>query len=123
MDNIGPRIANYLVKRGLIQKEDLEKVLLPNQPTADLPIEEQLVNAGLLSREQFRSVAEEFFGTPFAPQDDFPKEPLLFDHLSTQFMKESRFIPSRLTDNTLTIIMSNPLDFYTIDAIRLGDRQ
>jgi hypothetical protein len=48
------------------------------------------------------------------------KEPVLFDHLSPQFMKESKFIPSRLTDNTLTIIMSNPLDFYTIDAIRLA---
>ena len=35
-------------------------------------------------------------------------------------MKESKFIPSRLTDNALTVIMSNPLDFYTVDAIRLA---
>ena len=120
METIGPRIAYYLVEKGLIQKEDLESVLAANQPIGVLPIEEQLINAGLLSPEQFRSVAEEFFGAPFASQDDFPKEPLLFDHLSIQFMKESKFIPSRLTDNTLTIIMSNPLDFYTIDAIRLA---
>ena len=120
MDNIGSRIAYYLVEKGLIQKEDLEKVLPLHQPAGDLSIEEQLTNAGLLSSEQFRSAAEEFFGTPFASQDDFPKEPVLFDHLSTQFMKESKFIPSRLTDDTLTVIMSNPLDFYTIDAIRLA---
>jgi general secretion pathway protein E len=120
METIGPRIAYYLVEKGLIQKEDLESVLAANQPSGALPIEEQLINAGLLSPEQFRSVAEEFFGAPFASQDDFPKEPLLFDHLPIQFMKESKFIPSRLTDNTLTIIMSNPLDFYTVDAIRLA---
>jgi general secretion pathway protein E len=120
MENISSRIAYYLVEKGLIQREDLERVLVPNQAATDLSIEEQLINSGLLTPEQFRSVAEEFFGTPFASQDDFPKEPILFDHLSTQFMKESRFIPSRLTDNTLTIIMSNPLDFYTIDAIRLA---
>jgi general secretion pathway protein E len=120
MENIGSRIAYYLVEKGLIQKEDLEKVLPPNPPMGDLSVEEQLINAGLLSPEQFRSVAEEFFGTHFASQDDFPKEPLLFDHLSAQFMKESKFIPSRLTDKALRVIMSNPLDFYTIDAIRLA---
>jgi len=119
MDNIGSRIAYYLVEKGSIQKEDLEKVLPPDQPSGDLSVEEQLTQAGLLSPEQFRSAAEEFFGTPFASQDDFPKEPVLFNHLSIQFMKESKFIPSRLSDNTLTVIMSNPLDFYTIDAIRL----
>ena len=120
MDNIGSRIAYYLVEKGLIQKEDLERVLPPNQPIGDLSVEEQLINAGLLSPEQLRSAAEEFLGVPFASQDNFPKEPILVDHLSVQFMKESKFIPSRLTDNTLTVIMSNPLDFYTVDAIRLA---
>jgi len=120
MDDIGFRIAYSLVEKGSIQKEDLEKVLPPDQPIGDLSVEEQLTHAGLLSPEQFRSAAEEFFGTPFARQDDFPKEPILLDHLSTQFMKESKFIPSRLANNTLTVIMSNPLDFYTIDAIRLA---
>ena len=120
MDNIGSRIAYYLVERGLIEKEDLERVLPPNQPIGDLSVEEQLINAGLLSPEQLRSAAEEFFGVPFASQDDFPKEPILFDHLSIQFMKESKFIPSRLTGNMLTVVMNNPLDFYTIDAIRLA---
>ncbi len=120
MDSIGSRVAYYLVEKGLIQKEDLDKVLPPGQPVGDLSVEEQLIHAGLLSPEQFRSVVEEFFGAPFASQDDFPKEPVLLDHLSAQFMKESKFIPSRLADNTLTVIMSNPLDFYTIDAIRLA---
>ena len=35
-------------------------------------------------------------------------------------MKESKFIPARLTDKELTVIMSNPFDFYTLDAIRLA---
>jgi general secretion pathway protein E len=120
MKEISAPFISFLMEKGVVQKEDLESVLPPNQPIGDLSVEEQLINAGLLSPEQFRSAAEEFFGTPFASQDDFPKEPILLDHLSTQFMKESKFIPSRLTDNRLTVIMSNPLDFYTIDAIRLA---
>ena len=120
MKEISASFISFLMEKGLVQKEDLERILPPNQPIGDLSVEEQLINAGLLSPEQFRSAAEEFFGVPFASQDDFPKEPILLDHLSPQFMKESKFIPSRLTDNTLTVIMSNPLDFYTIDAIRLA---
>jgi len=120
MKEISAPFFSFLMEKGMVQKEDLGRVLPPNQPIGDLSVEEQLINAGLLSPEQFCSAAEEFFGTPFARQDDFPKEPILLDHLSTQFMKESKFIPSRLTDNRLTVIMSNPLDFYTIDAIRLA---
>jgi general secretion pathway protein E len=120
MKEMSTPFISFLMEKGMVQKEDLEKVLPPDQPIGDLSVEEQLINAGLLSPEQFRFAAEEFFGVPFASQDDFPKEPVLFNHLSAQFMKESKFIPSRLTDNTLTVIMSNPLDFYTIDAIRLA---
>ncbi len=120
MKGIGAPFISFLMEKGMVQKEDLEKVLPPNQPIGDVSVEEQLINAGLLTHERFRSAAEEFFGVPFASQEDFPKESVLFDHLSIQFMKESKFIPSRLTDNALTVIMSNPLDFYTVDAIRLA---
>ncbi len=63
---------------------------------------------------------EEFYGVPLASQDDYPKEPILINHLSLPFMKESRVLPARLEQGELTVIMSNPLDFYTIDAIRLA---
>jgi general secretion pathway protein E len=121
MESIHNQIASYLIEKGLIQKEDLEKVLPPNQPTEEgLSIEERLISSGLLTEEKFRSVAEEFFGVPFAAKEDFPQEPVLVNTLSIQFMKEARFIPARLIDKELTVIMSNPLDFYTIDAIRLA---
>ena len=122
MEEMSASFFSFLVEKGIAQKEDLERVLSPNQSSGDLSLEEQLINTGVLSREQFRSLTEEFFGASFASASDFPKEAVLLDHLSTQFMKESKFIPSRLVDNTLTVIMSNPLDFYTIDALRVATR-
>ncbi len=121
MDNVGHQIASYLVEKGFVQKEDLDKVLPANQPNEEAPsIEELLISSGLLTEEQFRSVAEEFFGVPFATTEDFPQESVLVNTLSIQFMKEAKFIPARLIDKELTVIMTNPLDFYTIDAIRLA---
>jgi len=120
MESINTRIISFLVEKGLIQKEDLEKIFPPDQPPEELSLREHLIHSGVLTENQFLSTLEELFGVPFATKDDFPKEPLLIDHLPAQFMKELKFIPARLIDNELTVIMSNPLDFYTIDAIRLA---
>jgi general secretion pathway protein E len=120
MENIDNQIISFLIEKGLIQEADLEKVLSPDQPLAELSLRERLTRSGVLAEKQLLSAIEELFGVPFASKDDFPKEPLLIDHLPAQFMKESKFIPARLADNELTVIMSNPLDFYTIDAIRLA---
>jgi general secretion pathway protein E len=120
MGNTNAKVTSFLVEKGLIQKEDLEKIFPPDQPPEELSLREHLIHSGLLTEKQFLSTLEELFGVPFATKDDFPKEPLLIDYLPAQFMKESKFIPARLIDNELTVIMSNPLDFYTIDAIRLA---
>jgi general secretion pathway protein E len=122
MDDMSHQITSYLVERGFIQKEDLDKVFPPNQPVEGLSVEEHLIHSGLLTEEKIRSALEEFFGVPFASKDDFPQEPVLVNTLSIQFMKASKFIPVRLIDKELTVIMSNPLDFYTIDAIRTVTR-
>lgn len=119
-EKVSNQIVSYLVEKGFIQKEDLARVLPPGQPLGDLSLEENLIHSGLINEEQFRSAVEDFFGVPFATQDDFPQEPLLINNLSIQFMKETKFILGRLMNNELTVIMSNPLDFYTIDAIRLA---
>jgi general secretion pathway protein E len=119
-EKVSNQIVSYLVEKGFIQKEDLARILPPGQPLGDLSLEENLIHSGLINEEQFRSAVEDFFGVPFATQDDFPQEPLLINNLSIQFMKETKFILGRLMNNELTVIMSNPLDFYTIDAIRLA---
>lgn len=123
MDNLNEQITSYLVETGLIHSEDIEKVLSPNQPMEGSSLEERLIHFGLLTEEGYRSALEQFFGVPFATQDDFPREPVPVNTFSIQFMKESKFIPARLNDNELTVIMSNPLDFYAIDAIRLAAKR
>jgi hypothetical protein len=120
MDNTGDQITSYLIEKGLVRKEDLEKIVPPNQPSEGLRVEEYLINSGLLTEEEFHLAVEEFFGVPFAAKDDFPKEALLINNLSAQFMKESKFLPASLNNNELTVIMGNPLDFYTMDALRLA---
>jgi len=120
MENINKRIVSFLIKKGLISRAEAEELFPSGHPPENFSVEEQLIKPGLLSPQQYRTALEDFFGGPLATENDYPKEPLLFDQLSTQFMKEAKFIPARLDNNTLTVIMSNPLDFYTLDAVRLA---
>jgi type IV pilus assembly protein PilB len=112
--------VSFLIETGKIERMDLEKALSSKGPSEDLSVEEHLVSSGLLTEAELRSHLEGFFGVPFASKDDFPQEPLLINNLSVQFMKESKFIPARLIGKELMVIMSNPLDFYTLDAVRLA---
>jgi general secretion pathway protein E len=111
---------SFLIENGIVKKGDLEKVTSSDGPSVSFSIEKSLLASGLLTEEEFRSSLEEFYGVPFANKDDFPQEPVLINNLSIKFMKESKFIPARLIDKELTVIMTNPIDFYTIDAIRLA---
>ena len=120
MNLIETPFISFLIEKGIIGQEDLEKIASSNGEPKGISIEELLLASGLLTENKFQSCLKEFYGVPLATQEDFPKEPVLVNHLSIQFMKESRFIPARLMNNELTVIMSNPLDFYAIDAIRLA---
>lgn len=51
---------------------------------------------------------------------EYPKEPVVIDNLSIKFMKQSRFVPLGLVDNTLKIAMADPDDFNTVDALKLA---
>ncbi|MCP4682513.1 MAG: type II secretion system ATPase GspE [Desulfobacterales bacterium] len=51
---------------------------------------------------------------------DYPKEPVVLDNLSVKFMKQSRFVPLEIIEDSLRIAMVDPGDYYTIDALKLA---
>lgn len=120
MNFVETPFISFLIDKGILRQEDMEKISPSEGESPRLSSEEFLITSGLLSENQFQFYLQDFYGVPFATPDDFPKEPVLINSLSVSFMKESKFIPARLVKNELTVIMNNPLDFYTIDAIRLA---
>jgi len=51
---------------------------------------------------------------------EYPKEPILLDNLSVEFMKQCKFIPIGINDHVLQIAIANHDDFYTIEALEHG---
>ena len=51
---------------------------------------------------------------------DYPKEKVDLDQLSVKFMKQFSFVPISLENNLLKIAISDPLDEYVADALKLS---
>ena len=57
---------------------------------------------------------------PNISYNEYPKEMIGLEDLSLKFMKQSIFVPLSLENNTLKIAMADPLDHFTIDALKLS---
>lgn len=51
---------------------------------------------------------------------EYPKEPVILANLSVKFMRQSVFVPLKLSEDTLWIASENPDDFYTLDALQVA---
>jgi len=60
---------------------------------------------------------EEF---PFIAGDELPKVPFFINGVSSRFIRENMIIPLELKDNVLKVVMANPEDRQTIDALRVA---
>jgi len=120
INHIEDRIVSFFAEKGWIPKTEAEKIRSSLLSGNSFSLGKYLIESGFLTEDQYRQGLEEFYGVPWAKEEDYPKEPVLINHLSLQFMKTGKFVPARLENQKLTVIMSNPLDFYTIDAIRLA---
>jgi general secretion pathway protein E len=52
--------------------------------------------------------------------EDLPKVPIVLEGLSSRFIRENRVIPLELKNSVLKVLMANPEDKATIDALRVA---
>jgi general secretion pathway protein E len=57
---------------------------------------------------------------PFISGDELPKVPFFINGVSSRFIRENMIIPLELKDNVLKVVMANPDDRQTIDALRVA---
>jgi len=112
------KFYTLLLDRKLINQEDLDKAIEEQENCGD-PLEKVLVDLGLLSEENACKILSDYLNLPFLPASEYPETPLLGIDFRSKFLKQNKFFPLEIKDNTLSIAMVNPLDFTTIDEIVL----
>ncbi len=57
---------------------------------------------------------------PYISYDQYPKEAVVLDNLTTNFMKDASLLPIRVEDDILRIVMDDPDDSDTIEALQFA---
>ena len=111
------RLGEMLIERQLITPEDLEKAL-ELQKERDEKIGKILGDLGFVAQRDVMAALSDQLAVPLVSVDSpFPVTPET-EGLSPKFLRQYRCIPIAMRDSTLTLAMSDPLDFETISVIR-----
>ena len=58
--------------------------------------------------------------TQYLQPDDLPKVPFVLNGISSRFIRENKIIPLEMKNNVLKVVMANPEDLMSIDALRVA---
>lgn len=81
--------------------------------------ESSLLKPARREEEWLQELSEEL-GIPAISVGQLPEAPYILGALPLKFMREHKVFPFRLKDNALSVVIGDPLDVYTLDAIRLA---
>ena len=112
------RLGDILVEAGLITDEQLESTL--KQKSEGQKLGEALLQRGYITEQQLIEVLEFQLGTPHISLFQYPFDPNLFHIIPKEVAKRSLLIPLKKTGDRLLIAMADPMDYFTIDDLRLS---
>ncbi|UQD52907.1 type II secretion system protein GspE [Bacillus methanolicus] len=112
------RLGDLLVDAGLITEEQLQTAL--KEKSKDQKLGDALLQQGYITEQQLIEVLEFQLGIPHVSLYRYPFDPKLLHIVPKEIAKRSLIIPLKKDGEKLYIAMADPMDFYTIDDLRLS---
>ncbi|TMB01072.1 MAG: type II secretion system protein GspE [Deltaproteobacteria bacterium] len=112
-------LEQLLIEQGRITQDDLRKVKRLQQERGER-LERLLLDLGFISEEDLLPLLSAYLGVETIHRRDFPTAPLPLGSLNLKFLKHAKVLPLAQTNGTLTVAMSDPADYYTIQSLELA---
>ncbi|HYM12450.1 MAG TPA: ATPase, T2SS/T4P/T4SS family [Bryobacterales bacterium] len=112
------RVGQILIRRGLVQPDDLEKALELQKERGD-KLGRILVDLGFVAQRDVLAALAEQLEIPLVSAQQFPAVSPELEGIAPRYMRQFKFLPIELEDSTVTLAMSDPLDFETINTVHL----
>ncbi|EIJ79049.1 type II secretion system protein E [Bacillus methanolicus PB1] len=112
------RLGDLLVDAGLITEEQLQTAL--KEKSKDQKLGDALLQLGYITEQQLIEVLEFQLGIPHVSLYRYPFDPKLFHIVPKDVAKRNLIFPLKKDGDKLYIAMADPMDFYTIDDLRLS---
>lgn len=111
-------IGQFLIMKGLINAESLERALLDQEQRKNL-LGETLIKLGLITADQFYTALSEQLGLEYVILRDVRIDAATINEIPAKFACHYELMPIKIENNIITVAMANPMDIHTIDDIKL----
>lgn len=112
------RLGDLLVDAGLISEDQLQQAL--KEKSDGQKLGDSLLQHGYITEQQLIEVLEFQLGIPHVSLYRYPFDSKLMNLVPKNFAKRNMLIPLRKEGDKLFVAMSDPMDFYAIDDLRLS---
>jgi type IV pilus assembly protein PilB len=119
MPKIKKRLGQILVDEGVITEEVMKKALIM-QKESGKKLGEVLVNMGFTTDEQIVNAVKEQLGIPLINLDNINVSQNIIDILPVSTAKKHEAIPIDIVNGSLLVVMSDPLNYFAIEDIKVA---
>ncbi|QXE19800.1 GspE/PulE family protein [Clostridium sp. 001] len=119
MPKIKKRLGQILVDEGVITEEVMEKALRMQKESGE-KLGEVLVNMGFTTDEQIVNAVKEQLGIPLINLDNINVSQNIIDILPVSTAKKREAIPIDIVNGSLLVVMSDPLNYFAIEDIKVS---
>jgi type II secretion system protein E len=112
-------IGETLLEKGIITTEQLDKAVQEQKRTGEF-IGTCLIRLGYISEKELLVVLSQQFGIPYQDLKEATIDDNLITTIPAKYVWHYKFMPLELKGNTLTIAISNPLDIWLLEDIKLN---
>jgi len=120
--SMNQKVGELLLQKNVITQEQLNAALA-RQKKSNLRIGEELVRAGIISEENITRALAESMNIPFVQIRATTIEQATIDKVPARFVTHYNFVPLYEKSGILYLAVSDPLDLYTLDEIKLMLKQ
>ena len=113
------RLGELLQERTSLDAERLARAL-KLQENSDQRLGSLLVQLGMVAERDLAEALGSQLGLPVAKPDAYPDTQVAEDAVSPEFLHQSKAVPIHGDDTSVSVAMADPLDRYTLDALRLA---
>lgn len=112
------RLGDLLVESGVISDEQLDYAL--KNKSRDEKLGDFLIKENVLTEQQLIEVLEFQLGIPHITLTKYVIDPELLQLVPRELAKRANIMPVRRDKNKLLIAMSDPMDYFAIEEVRMA---
>jgi general secretion pathway protein E len=118
----GERVVAALIEKGRLKEADLARAQRVQEETGG-ELLALIARMGLVSERDHAEACAEVLGLPLIAVKELPDLPPEGVELSLKFMKQFAAVPVAESEVHVAVLMADPQDPYTLDAIRLASQR